>query len=198
MKKIDYILAIISGLGLGILLAWMIKGFGIVMPALNFILPVLFPILAVLGIWICYLIGKKFLFVFQLGKFLLIGIFFALIDLIFLNVLLEVFHITKGTAYTVFVGISFVIATSIKYVADKYWAFEKKEGEKMGSEFGKFFIITLISGVIQTAIASFVVNSIGPQLGASSMVWANVGKILGIAVASAWNFLGYKFIVFKK
>jgi putative flippase GtrA len=198
MKKIDYILAAISGLGLGILAAWMIKGFGIIIPALNFVLPVLLPILAVFGIWLCYLIGKKFLFVFQLGKFLLIGIFFALIDLVLLNVLLEVFHITKGTAYTVFVGVSFVIATSIKYVADKYWAFEKKEGEKMGSEFGKFFIITLISGVIQTAIASFVVNSVGPQFGASSMVWANVGKILGIAVASAWNFLGYKFIVFKK
>jgi putative flippase GtrA len=198
MKKIDYILAAISGLGLGVLAAWMIKGFGIIIPALNFVLPILFPILAVFAIWICYLIGKKFLFVFQLGKFLLIGIFFALIDLVLLNVLLEVFHITKGTAYTVFVGVSFVIATSIKYVADKYWAFEKKEGQKLGSEFGKFFIITLISGVIQTAIASFVVNSIGPQLGASSMVWANVGKILGIAVASAWNFLGYKFIVFKK
>jgi putative flippase GtrA len=198
MKKIDYILAVISGLGLGILLAWMIKGFGIVMPALNFILPVLLPVLAVFTIWVCYIIGKKYLFVFQLGKFLLIGIFFALIDLIFLNVLLEVFHITAGTAYTVLVGVSFVIATSIKYVADKYWAFEKKEGEKMGTEFGKFFIITLVSGVIQAWIASFVVNTIGPQLGASAMVWANVGKIMGIAVASAWNFLGYKFIVFKK
>jgi putative flippase GtrA len=198
MKKIDYILAAVSGLGLGVLAAWMIKGFGIIMPALNFILPVLLPILAVFAIWVCYIIGKKYLFVFQLGKFLLIGIFFALIDLVFLNILLEIFHITAGTAYTVFVGVSFVIATSIKYVADKYWAFEKKEGEKMGTEFGKFFIITLISGVIQAAIASFVVNKIGPQFGASSMVWANVGKILGIAVASAWNFLGYKFIVFKK
>jgi mannitol-specific phosphotransferase system IIBC component len=78
MKKIDYILAAVSGLGLGILLAWMIKGFGIAIPALNYILPVVFPILAILGIWICYVIGKKYLFVFQLGKFLLIGIFFRL------------------------------------------------------------------------------------------------------------------------
>jgi putative flippase GtrA len=198
MKKIDYILAVVSGFGLGILMAWMIKGFGIIMPALNFILPVLFPILAVFCIWICYLIGKKYLFVFQLGKFLLIGIFFALVDLVFLNILLEVFHITKGTTYSVLVWVSFVVATCIKYVADKYWAFEKKEGKEIGSEFGKFFVITFISGFIQTGIASFVVNTLGPQFGASAMVWANVGKILGIAVASVWNFVGYKFVVFKK
>jgi putative flippase GtrA len=118
--------------------------------------------------------------------------------LVVLNVLLEAFGITEGTVYTILVGVSFVVATCLKYVADKYWAFEKKEGEGAGSEFGKFFIITLVSGFIQTGVASLVVNQIGPQLGASSMVWANVGKIAGIAMASIWNFLGYKFIVFKK
>jgi putative flippase GtrA len=121
-----------------------------------------------------------------------------LIDLVILNVLLESFGITEGAVYTVLVGVSFIVATCLKYVADKYWAFEKKEGTGAGSEFGKFFIITLISGFIQTGIASLIVNQIGPQFGASSMVWANVGKIAGIAVASIWNFLGYKFVVFKK
>jgi putative flippase GtrA len=168
------------------------------MPALNYILPLVLPVLAVFALWVCYLIGKKFLFIFQLGKFLLIGIFFALVDLVFMNILLEIFHITEGTLYSVVVWTSFVIATCIKYVADKYWAFEKKEGKGVGSEFGKFFVITFISGFIQTAIASFIVNILGPQFGASPETWANVGKILGIAVASIWNFIGYKFIVFKK
>jgi len=198
MKKIDIILAVISGLGLGLLLSWLLKGFGIEMRFLNWLLPVFFPILAVFAIWLCYLIGKKYLFVFQLGKFLLIGIFFALIDLGVLDVLIKIFGITEGLAYSVFVATSFVIVTSVKYVGDKFWAFEKMEKEAMGTEFGKFFIITLISGGIQTGIASLLVNTLGPQFGASSLIWANVGKIAGIAVASVWNFLGYKFIVFKK
>jgi putative flippase GtrA len=198
MKKIDVILAVISGLGLAVLFSWMAQGFGIHVRNLTWILIVLLPMLAVFGIWLCHLIGRKYLFVFQLGKFLLIGTFFALIDVGFLNVLLEIFGITKGLGYSVFVATSFVIVTTIKYVGDKYWAFEKMEREKMGREFLQFFIITLISGGIQTLVASLVVNTLGPQFGASSLAWANVGKIMGIAVASAWNFLGYKFVVFKK
>ena len=91
-----------------------------------------------------------------------------------------------------------MVVTSIKYVGDKYWAFEKTEKTKMGTEFVRFFIITLISGGIHTLVASLVVNTFGPQFGASPLIWANVGKIAGITVASAWNFIGYKFIVFKK
>jgi len=198
MKKIDIILAVISGLGLAILFSWLASGFGIEIRFLNWILAIFLPALAVFGIWVCYLIGKKYLFVFQLGKFLLIGVFFALIDIAILDVLIKIFGITEGIAYSVFVATSFVIVTCIKYIADKYWAFEKTEKTKMGTEFVRFFIITLISGGIHTLIASLVVNTFGPQFGASPLIWANVGKIAGITVASAWNFIGYKFIVFKK
>jgi len=198
LKKIDIILAVISGLGLAILFSWLASGFGIHIRYLPLILVVFLPILAVFGVWICYLIGKKYLFVFQLGKFLLIGVFFALIDIAVLDVLLKIFGITAGTAYSVIVAASFVVVTSVKYVGDKYWAFEKTEKEKMGTEFVRFFIITLISGVIQTLVASLIVNTIGPKFGASPLIWANVGKIAGITVASTWNFIGYKFIVFKK
>jgi len=197
MKKIDIILAIVSGLGLAVLLPWLLGGFGVQLGLLKWALFLLLPLFAVFAIWLCYLIGKKYLFVFQLGKFLLIGIFFALIDLGVLDILLNLFKITEGLAYSAFVATSFVVVTSVKYVGDKYWAFEKTSKEKMGTEFSKFFVITLISGVIQTAIASLIVNTLGPQLGVSPLIWANVGKICGIIVASAWNFLGYKFIVFK-
>lgn len=198
LKRIDIILAIISGLGLAILFSWLASGFGIEIRFLNWILAISLPALAVFGIWICYLIGKKYLFVFQLGKFLLIGVFFALIDIAILDVLIKIFGITEGITYSVFVATSFLIVTCIKYIADKYWAFEKTEKTKMGTEFVRFFIITLISGGIHTLVASLVVNTFGPQLGASPLIWANVGKIAGITVASAWNFIGYKFIVFKK
>lgn len=198
MKKIDIILALIVGEGLAWLFPWLLKGFGIEIKFLSWILPIFLPILAVIGLWVCYSIGKKYLVVFQLGKFLLIGAFFALIDLGVLDLLMKIFGITEGIAYSIFVTISFIVVTSIKYFGDKYWAFEKMEKEKMGTEFSQFFIVTLISGGIHIITASFIVNTIGPQLGASSLIWANIGKISGITVASIWNFLGYKFIVFKK
>jgi len=200
MKKIDAILALISGEGVALLFVWLIKNSpNIDLPFLYWLLPVSFPILAILGIWICYLIGKRYLVVYQLAKFILIGAFFAIFDLIILNFLLEYFGISKGEGikYAVFVATSFIIATTVKYTADKYWAFEKASREKMGLEFGKFFIITLISGAIQVGVASFIFAIIPSLFEMSELVAGNVGKIGGIIIASAWNFLGYKFIVFK-
>jgi len=200
MKKIDVILALITGEGVAWLFVWLIKNSPkINLPFLYWLLPVLFPVLAVFAIWVCYLIGKRYLFVYQLAKFILIGAFFAIFDLIILNILLEYFGISKGEGlkYAVFVATSFVIATTVKYIADKYWAFEKAGRKEMGMEFGKFFIITLISGIIQVGVASFIFKVIPSSFEMSELIAGNIGKIGGIIVASAWNFLGYKFIVFK-
>ncbi|HHE67456.1 MAG TPA: GtrA family protein [Candidatus Parcubacteria bacterium] len=200
MKKLDAFLSLITGEGVGLLFVWLLKNSpNIKLPFLYWLLPIVFPLLALLAIWIAYLIGKKYLFVYQLAKFLLIGAFFAIFDLIILNFLLEYFGIAKEEKlkYSIFVTISFVVATTAKYLADKYWAFEQKEKKEMGREFSKFFIITLISGGIQVGTASLIFSFVSPFL-ASSIVAGNIGKIGGITLASAWNFLGYKFIVFKK
>ena len=198
MKKIDIILSLVTGEGVAWLFVFLLKNSSLGVSNLIWALPVVFPFLALFCLWIAYLIGKKFIFVFQLAKFLLIGAFFAIFDLIIFNMLTQWFGITDtGMKYKLFVGTSFVIATCVKYVADKYWAFEKKEGSKAAVEFGSFFIITLLSGVIQVLIASLVAGS-SPMFGANELAWGNVGKIAGIVVASAWNFVGYKFIVFKK
>jgi putative flippase GtrA len=200
MKKIDAVLALVTGEGVAWLFIWLLKNSpDISLPFLNWLLPILFPILAVFALWIAYTIGKKYLFVYQLAKFLLIGAFFAIFDLIILNLLMEEFGISKdsGLKYSLFVAISFIIATTVKYIADKYWAFEKSEKEQMGVEFVKFFLITLVSGVIQVGVASVVFNALSSS-GMTEVVLGNVGKILGIAVASVLNFICYKFIVFKK
>lgn len=198
MKKIDIILSLITGEGVAWLFFFLLKNSSFGSSNILWILPVILPFFSLFCLWIAYLIGKKFIFVFQLAKFLLIGAFFAIFDLIIFNALMQWFGITdKGIKYQIFVGTSFVIATCVKYVADKYWAFEKKEGSKSGAEFGAFFIITLLSGVIQVIVASLVAGST-PMFGTNELAWGNVGKISGIVVASAWNFIGYKFFVFKK
>ena len=198
MKKADIIIAFLAGEGVAWLFVWFLKKSAIEIAFLNWGLPILFPFFAIIFLWASYLIGKRYLFVFQLAKFILIGSLFAVFDLVLLNSLMAYFGITKGIEYSIFVTASFVIATSIKYIADKFWAFEKSEKKGMGKEFTGFFIITLISGGIHIGVASIIVNIIGAQFGISPLIWANIGKILGIVVASAWNFLGYKFIVFKK
>jgi putative flippase GtrA len=198
MKKIDVILSLISGEGVALFFIWILKNSQINLPILNFVLPVLFPALSLLGIFLAEIIGRKYVFVYQLAKFVLIGAFFALVDLLVLNSLMVYFGIKKEeiVKYIIFVSISFIFATIFKYFANKYWAFEKLEKEKMEREFAIFFIVTAISGFIQIGVASilfkFLVIFIQPLLA------GNIGKIIGIAVASMWNFIFYKFVVFKK
>ena len=200
MKKIDIILALVTGEGVAGLFIWLIKNSPTInLPILLWLSPFIFPVLAVLGVWISYLIGKRYLFVYQLAKFLLIGAFFSVFDLIIFNFLLGYFGISREeiVRYAVFVVISFTIVTVMKYLGDKYWAFEKSGMEKAGMEITTYFVITLISGVIQTASASFLFALI-PSIFGNAMVVGNIAKIGGIVIASIWNFLGYKFIVFKK
>ena len=54
-----------------------------------------------------------------------------------------------------------------------------------------------MSGFIQVFTASLAFKSLAVS-GMTEIVLGNIGKIIGIAVASAFNFVCYKFIVFKK
>jgi len=201
MKKNDIILSLI----IGEITAWYFFLFlrdlaadSRIISIVLWTLPIVFPILSVIGIWLAYLIGKKFLFIFQLAKFLLIGVFATIVDLGLLALLIWMSGITAGLAYSAFKGITFIVATVSKYWGDKVWAFEQKETAGLGKEFTKFFLVTLVGMVINVGVASFTVNLIGPQFGLSAGVWANLGGIIAAFATVLWNFVGYKFIVFKK
>ncbi len=204
MKKTDTILAIITGLVLAWFMIGLIKSAGVnqVMGTgigiLTWILFLALPVLAVLGLWIAELIGKRFPFVFQLAKFLLIGALATLLDLGVLNLLITIFQKAEGLIFSVSKGISFLVATFAKYWANKFLAFEQKEMSGVQKEFAQFFIVTFIGLGINVGVASLVVNALGPQFGLTPKIWASVGGIAAAIAGFAWNFLGYKFIVFKK
>jgi len=44
----------------------------------------------------------------------------------------------------------------------------------------------------------FMIPGIGPRFGIGEKGWANIAAIVATAVSILWNFVGYKFIVFKK
>ena len=197
MKRIDIILALITGE----ITAWffyiLLKDV-VRINNLGLILSISFPILTVICLWISWLLGKRFLWIFQITKYLLIGVLATIADLGVLNLLMWVSGAATGILFSVFKGVSFIAATAAKYFGDKFWAFEKTEKAGMGKEFSQFFIVTLIGLGLNVGAASFVVNVIGPQLGMSEKIWANMGSIAAAFTVTAWNFLGYKFIVFKK
>lgn len=204
MKKADIFFAVLSGAGVAWLVYGMIKEsgigeiYGIEVEVLGWLLFILLPILALLALWISYLIGKRFLFVLQVAKFLLIGILATLLDLGIFKSLGLISGLSTDWSRITFKGISFIGATFAKYWGNKFWAFEKSEMAGAEKELTQFYIITLIGLGVNVGIFSLIVNTIGPQFGIPLNIWETLGVIFAALVVATWNFLGYKFIVFKK
>lgn len=194
MKKIDIIIALVIGELTALYFVFLFKDIN----SSVWILPIVFPILSVVCLWFAYLIGRKYLFIFQGAKFLLMGTLATLIDLGILNIFILFSGISAGLFFSIFKGVSFIIATCSKYLGDKLWAFEKKEMAGIKKEFGKFFLVTLGGLIINVTVASLMVNLVEPQFGLSETIWANIGAIIAAFATVIWNFLGYKFLVFKK
>lgn len=159
---------------------------------------IIFPLLAILGILIASFLAKKIPIIFQISKFLLIGILNTSVDLGILNFLMWVFAISSGIPYSIFKSFSFSFSVISSYFWNKFWAFKKNENKFSSREFSGFCLISVISFFLNVSIASLVVNIIGPQFGLSQRAWANIGAIIATCFTWICNFFGYKFLVFKK
>ena len=183
MIQKDVIIAVICGLAV----AWIgVDFFGIY----GLVFLIILPIFSVFGLWLADLIGRKFLFVHQAGKFALAGAFADVIDIKIFQ-----FLFLLAPLSLIFKAISFLVATAIKYYTNKHWAFEKHENDNRNREVAQFFLVTLIGLALD--VASF--HYFGRiRTGLSARNWQELSIIFAALVAAAWNFLGYKFIVFKK
>lgn len=217
MRKND----IIATLVLGEIVAWLILAvarslfnpefYSQIKGVLLVGLPIIFPILCLIFLWLTFLIGKKIVVIRQAGKFILVGGLNTLMDwgilsfLIFLfrnsfntdskDVLLIVFSITI-IYYSLFKGISFILATVNSYIWNKLWTFKRKTTEKLSREFIQFVVVTLLGFLINVGIASLIFKFISPVAGLNNDQWAIISAAIATFISMIWNFLGYKFIVF--
>lgn len=186
MKKQDIIFAIICGLAV----AWIGIDF---LPKYGWVFFIALPILSVIGLLLCDILGRKFLFVRQAGKFALAGAFADVIDIKvyqFLFLLLPFPLFLKA--------FSFFIATVIKFWTNKHWSFEKHEKDGIKKEAVQFFVVAIVGLLINVASFYCATEIIHPQFGISVVLWTEISIIFAALVVAIWNFLGYKFIVFKK
>lgn len=215
MRVLDVIFSLAIGRVIGFLmndffLEWGIKlGF-----YYTFILWIVFPFLSLFCLWLAYLIGRKFLFIYQAVKHLLVGAFATVFDLKIFVLLSWFFTSLIFINPLIFKGISFILSTIIKYWGNKYWAFEKHEPfdslrsdsgqaaqdkqDNVRKEIIQFFYITLFGLIIDISVFYYMTKLMGPQFNLSAVIWIKLSIIFAAIIAALWNFLGYKFLVFKK
>jgi len=206
MKKKDLFLGLLLGFLIGILAIAVFKNLEAELTekspwfSLKYVypFPVVIPILVIIGLFIAQLIAKKIKIVWQLAKFVVIGALNTFIDLGILGFLMWTTGIEKGALYGFFKFISFSCAATNSYFWNKFWTFEKGTQLK-GKEFAGFYFVSGIGALINVGVAVFLVNVVGPQFHIAPLIWAGgVAPIIGVLCGFIWNFLAYKFFIFKK
>ncbi|HEY4484573.1 MAG TPA: GtrA family protein [Candidatus Paceibacterota bacterium] len=202
-SKKDFGFAIITGLMTG-LIVWRLMEFWNITRIANFENPSYFwlvffvPILWIAGVWLGYFLGKWVSFFNQFGKFVAIGFTNAAIDFGVLNLLIAYTGQALGLSFSIFKGISFVVAVTNSFFWNKYWAFEAGSSHGGKAEAIKFFAVNFVALAVNVSIASFVANGIDPFLGFSDKAWANISAVSAAAISLMFTFVGFRLIVFKK
>lgn len=204
LKKIDLLVALIIGEVAALLmvlignnLAGESNVFKALAPYLNYLL-IIFPIACAAGLYVAHILSRFIGIIYQFAKFVLVGGLNFLIDMGALNFLIFYTGISTGLAQSGFKGISFLIATINSYFWNKHWTFERKNIESPQKEFLEFLVVSTIGFLINLSIDYVVVNLISPLGGMNPKIWAQFGGLMASIAALSWNFIGYKFIVFKK
>lgn len=141
----------------------------------------------------------------QFAKFFVIGIMNTLIDLVILNAETLITGQKEGYQYAIQKGFSFMAAVTFSYFMNKYWAFQDKNKEREGKKFSQFLFVSLIGMAINITVATLVVTYLQTPVNSvldwgflTPQMWVNIGALSGSAAGLLWNFVGYKFWVFKK
>lgn len=198
--KKDFWYSVATGFETG-LLVWLIADFLQAKPPFGVSwvwMMLLVPIFWIVGINFGYLLGKILPFMSQFGRFVAVGFTNAAVDFGILNLFISTTGVAEGSWYGVFKSISFVVANVHSYVLNKYWVFDATGRQNMRAEFAKFFAVSVVSLVINVAVATVVVNLVPSQFGMDAKAWANIGAVAGSAIALASSFVGYRLAVFKK
>jgi len=199
MKIVDAVFALISGYAVGWVARDFLQEYGVDIGIMySLLLHYLISLIFLFVLWLGEIIGKKFLFVFQATKHLMVGALATVIDLKIFESAAKFLSLFFPLPSLLLKAVSFLAATAIKYWGNKHWAFEKHEKEDVLKEVMQFFAITIVGLVIDVGAFYYFNAILGPQLAILPAIWLKLSVIAAAVIAAVWNFTAYKFLVFKK
>lgn len=208
MTKRDFHIALIIGGAVGILFQPIISNFSgnigklatISLPELRSITFFVFLFGAPVALFIFSFLSKFIPVLYQFAKFASIGVLNTTIDLGVFNLMTSLSGLPaeaiKGTVFAIFKAVSFLAATTNSFFWNKYWTFGANAKPQAGEVF-KFYLIAIIGGFLNVAVATAVRAANFSFIPANTLVNL-VAPISGIICVFLWNFIGYKYVVFKK
>lgn len=202
----DFIASTTLGSLIGILAPFILISLGKQYPFQDYLV-IIFGIMAPLGLYLFSLGARWFPALYQIGKFGIVGSSNFLVDLGVLQLLISFFSQGKSpqaiaavagitiTTWTLFKCVSFIVASTNSFLWNKFWTFHEKKLEEARREYFTFLAISVVGLLINSTAFSIVFNFRPTSM--REALWATVSAVAGAFAAMGWNFLGYKFIVFK-
>jgi len=197
MRLVDTIIAIICGEALALVVEDILQDYSINTDIVIWFLLFLGPVLAVAGLWVAETISKRLIFIYQFAKYFLVGILTTMIDLKIFDLLISVIGLNIGIISGTAKALSFLISVIVKFIGNKLWVFENKEKSSLGKEFITFLLVTFVGLLIDIGGFFYFAKVLGPQFNMPIAAWVKISVIAAAILAAVWNFLSYKFIVFK-
>ena len=153
----------------------------------------------------------------QAGKFAIVGVINTLVDVVILNILVffgfTAAFVILGQQFLAANIVSVAVAMVNSFILNKQWTFRAEEGN-IYLQIVKFLVITIIGMFIihqlifngiyygLPSISGFIISIVHflklNNIFSDSFVALNSAKAIAIIASLIWNFIGYKFIVFKK
>jgi putative flippase GtrA len=133
----------------------------------------------------------------QFIRFAFVGGINTLIDLGVLNILIALFGNVTSGRYLVFKTISFLCAVVNSFFMNKLFTFKEKDMVTKKETY-RFAVVTVIGFLINVGIPFGLFTLLHGRVPISDSVLANVCALIGVVISTLFNFVGYKFFVFKK
>lgn len=199
----DLFFAAINGLFIGIFSPFIFQNIGKSLPVPVPIFALALVMLCVIGIAVGFFLSKlspKLRFFFQLAKFGIIGVTNFIVDLGIFSLLIWVTHISEGTTIILFKVASVSVAIINSYIWNKFWSFEEKRTDEnvVRKQFFQFIAVSVVGLILNAGITYSLITFLGDLTDIAPATWATISSAIASVAVLSWNFIGYKFFVFKR
>ncbi|MEK7124805.1 MAG: GtrA family protein [Patescibacteria group bacterium] len=160
-------------------------------------LPVVTPLLWIIGVELGHWLGRRWHFFSQFGRFVAIGLTNAAVDFGLFNLLFAVTGRKPGLFLWINI-VTFVVAVTHSFLWNKFWTFESNSTHNAGREFGAFILVNVIALCFNVGTSYLTFRELVALADIGVTVAANIGKVAGSLVGLIFNFVGFRLVVFKK
>ena len=143
-------------------------------------------------------LGEKWPVLWQIAKSFLVGTSNGFVDVVILYFLQILAGVNMASWYPLLKSISFGGSLINSFAWNKIWAFEDGDNREYRKQGPKFAIVMIVGAILNVSISSALVKFAPLPAFLDLQTWGIVAAIISACIVFIWDFLGYKFIVFKK